>query len=77
MFLIKTFFPWAWKSPKNVQCLPGKGYISHPQVIYLHFSSEKSWSELIFIFSLQNLYLHNNFNQKIDHKVVKHREEYS
>ena len=68
--LIKTFFPWTWKSPKNDYCLPGKGYILHPQVIYLHFLSEKSCSELIFIFSHQNLYLHNNFNQKIAHKVV-------
>ena len=68
--LIKIFFPWAWKRPKNAQCWPEKGYISCPQVIYFHFSTEKSRSELIFIFSFQNLYLHINFNEKIVHKVV-------
>ena len=34
---------------------------------YLHFSSQKSYSQLIFMFSFQNLYLHNDFNQKIVH----------
>ena len=29
----------------------------------------KGCSELIFLFSLQNLYLYNNFNQKIVHKI--------
>ena len=37
MLLIKTFFPWAWKSPKNAHCLPGKEYIPGPHVIYFHF----------------------------------------
>ena len=70
MFVIEKFFSWAWKSLKNAHCLPGKGYISCPQVIYLHFSSEKSCFERIFIFSLPELYLYNDFNQKIIHKVV-------
>ena len=42
MFLIKKFFPWAWKSPKNAHCLPGKGYISHPQVIIFFFLVKKA-----------------------------------
>ena len=50
MFLIKIFFPWDYKRPKNNQCLPGKRYISCPQVIYLHFSSEISCFELSFIY---------------------------
>ena len=30
----------------------------------------KGRAELIFLFSLQNLYLHKNFNEKIVHNVV-------
>ena len=40
-------------------------------MIYLNFSSEINSSELFFIFSLQNINLHNNFNQKIVHKVIE------
>ena len=40
-------------------------------MIYLKFSSEINSSELFFIFSLQNINLHNNFNQKIVHKVIE------
>ena len=70
MFLIKTFFLGAWKRPNNAQCLPGKVYISCPQVIYLHSSSEKNQFWTDFHTFLQNLYLCNNFNQKICSKVV-------
>ena len=72
MFSIKVFFPGTWKRPKIVHSLPEKWYISSSQVIYLHFSRKKrllqGCSELIFVFSLQNLYLHNNFNQNVVHK---------
>ena len=37
IFLVKTFFPWDWNRPKNVQCLPRKGYISHSQLIIFIF----------------------------------------
>ena len=49
--------PLDWESSALTTwpCLPGKEYISGPHVIYVYFSSEKSCSELIFIFSLQNL----------------------
>ena len=73
MFLIKAFFPETWKRPKNVHSLPRIVYFKSPSDLSSFFQWKrllKGCSELIFIFSLQNLYLHNNFNQKIVHKVV-------
>ena len=71
MFLIKTFFIWDWKRPKNAQCVPGKGSISHLQKMYLHFSSEISCFELIFIFSPFRTYSYTTISiKKTVHNVV-------
>ena len=76
MFLIKTFFIWDWKRPKNAQCVPGKGSISHLQKIYLHFSSEISCFELIFIFSPFRTYSYTTISIKktVHNVVLKHRK---
>ena len=76
MFLIKTFFIWDWKRPKNAQCVTGKGSISQLQKIYLHFSSEISCFELIFIFSPFRTYSYTTISIKktVHNVVLKHRK---
>ena len=71
MFLIKAFFPETWKRPKNVHSLPRIVYFKSPSDLSSFFQWKrllKGCSELIFVFSLLNLYLQNNFNQNIVHK---------
>ena len=70
MFLIKAFPYGVEKGRKMPNFCQEKGIgLSRTQKIYLHFFSEISCSELIFIFSLWNLYLQSSLNQKIVHKI--------
>ena len=70
MFLIKAFPYGIEKGRKMPNFCQEKGIgLSRTQKIYLHFFSEISCSELIFIFSLWNLYLQSSLNQKIVHKI--------
>ena len=71
MFLIKKFFPWDWKRLKKTPpfLLPSSDLSSFYQW------NRSFCSELMLIFSLQNLYLYHNFNEKTIHKVVsQHRK---
>ena len=41
MYLIKRFFPWAWKSTKNAHCLPGKDKSTSPRDLSSFFHWKK------------------------------------
>ena len=73
MFLIKTFFPGVEKGVKMSTVDQENGIFHVPKRFIFIFPVKKAVERLFwtdFHISLQNLYLHNNFSQKIVHEVV-------
>ena len=68
--VLPRYFKRAWNCPLFARQMV---YFTSPKDLSLFFRwkrPSKGCSELMFIFPLQKLYLHDSFNQKIVHKVV-------